>query len=84
MIIKPSNPFSQSGTSRRAIAALLLCVALVLTCVSPAQARTGFSRNAGDGFERTAPEGFFHFLLRMLAFSCTQDAGGVMDPNGLK
>ncbi len=77
MIIKPSNSFSQPGTSRRAVVALLLSVALALTCVSPSHARTGISGATVDGSERTAPEGIFHFLLRL--FGCV---GGVVDPNG--
>ena len=77
MTIKPSNPFSQLGTSRRAAAALLLSVALALTCVPPSHARTGFSGATVDGAERTAPEGFFHFLMRIFGL-----AGGTMDPNG--
>ena len=77
MTIKPSNPFSQLGTSRRAAAALLLSVALALTCVPPSHARTGFSGATVDGSGRSVSEGFFHFLLRL--FGC---AGGTMDPNG--
>jgi hypothetical protein len=77
MIIKPSNPFSQPGTSRRAAAALLLSVALALTCASPSQARTGFGGATLDGFERTVPAGIFRFLMRIYA-----SVGGVLDPNG--
>ena len=84
MIFTPSNPFSQSGTSRRAVAALLLSVALALTCAPPSHARTGISGATVDGSERAAPEGIFHFLLRMLGFACSpQDGGGTMDPNGM-
>jgi hypothetical protein len=77
MTIKPSNPFSQLGTSRRAAAALLLSVALALTCAAPSHARTGIGGTTVDGAERTAPEGFFHFLMRIFGL-----AGGTMDPNG--
>jgi hypothetical protein len=75
MIFKPSNP---SGTSRRAVAALLLSVALALTCVAPSHARTGVRGSTVKGAEQTAPQGLVHFLLRI--FGC---AGGTMDPNGL-
>ena len=78
MIFTPSNSFSQSGTSRRAAAALLLSVVLALTCVAPSQARTGLRARTAKGVEQTAPEGFVHFLLRIFA-----GAGGTMDPNGL-
>lgn len=77
MIFKPSNPFSQSGTFRRAAAALLLSVALALACAAPSHARTGISGATVDGSERAAPEGLFHFLMRIFGL-----AGGTMDPNG--
>lgn len=78
MIVEPSNPFSQSGTSRRAAAALLLSIALALTAVPPAHARTGIGGAFVEGMDRIPREGFLHFLLRLFS-----DAGGTMDPNGL-
>lgn len=77
MIIKPSSPFIQPGTSRRAVAVLLLSIALALTCATPSPARTGWNDTSVAGVERSAPEGFVHFLLRL--FGCV---GGVLDPNG--
>lgn len=77
MIVKPSSSFIQPGTSRRAVAALLLSIALALTCVAPSHARTGRSGTSVDGVERPATGGIFHFLMRIFGL-----AGGTMDPNG--
>ena len=78
MIFRPLNPLSQSGTARRAAAALLLSAAVVLSCAAPAHAGLGFGRPTIDAPERTAPEGgIFRFLLQIFGFT-----GGTMDPNG--
>jgi len=77
MISKTSNPFSQSGTSRRAAAALLLSIALALTCATPSHARTGWNDTSVESVGGATPGGFFHFLLRIIG--CV---GGVLDPNG--
>jgi hypothetical protein len=98
MTFKPSNPFSQSATARRAAAALLLSAALALTCAAPSQAWGGLGHPTLHASERTPPAGgFFRFLLKLLGFTgvtkdtnvttdtgCTRDTGGTMDPNGIQ
>lgn len=72
--------FNASGTSRRAVQALLLSAILSISCAAPSHAWPGFGRPTIDSPVRTVTEGgFLRFLHRIFGF-----AGGTMDPNGQK
>jgi hypothetical protein len=67
-----------SQTPRRAAAALLIAIAVTLSCAAPSQALAGQPRRDSEEAARVEPgRGFIAFLLHLFAF-----AGGAMDPNG--
>lgn len=67
-----------SQTPRRAAAALLVAIAVTLSCATPSRALAGQPRRASEEAVREEPgRGFITFLLHLFAF-----AGGAMDPNG--
>jgi hypothetical protein len=68
-----------SQTPRRAAAALLVAIAVTLSCAAPSQALWSQPRRGSEEPARAEPgRGFIAFLLHLFDF-----AGGAMDPNGV-